>query len=57
MTNLTAKEMIATIVSSLEKTGRRFAARSKQKVRAAPKKPAARPRSKSKSSRAAAARG
>jgi hypothetical protein len=50
MTDLTAKEMIATILRSLEKTGRRFGAHSKQKTRAARRKRVAQPQCKSKSS-------
>jgi hypothetical protein len=56
MTDLTEKEMIATILRSLEKTGRRFATHSKQKTRAPRRTRTARSHSKSKSSRAADAK-
>jgi len=54
MTDLTAQEMIATILRSLEKTGRRFSTNSKPKVRATQRTWIARRHSKSKSQRTAA---
>ena len=50
MTDLTAQEMIATILRSLEKTGDRFAG-SKAKARSAVRPRITRPRVKSNSSR------
>jgi hypothetical protein len=57
MTDLTPKEMIATILRSLEKTGRRFAADTKSKAAAARQTEAGRRKSKSRSSRPAARKG
>jgi len=50
VTDLTAQEMVATILRSLEKTGRRFAG-SKAKARSVVRFKTARPRGKSKPSR------
>lgn len=55
MTDLTAQEMIATILRSLEKTGRRFAG-PKPKARSTVRAGIARRRFKSKSSHASASK-